>query len=174
MYKLRALLLGLLVVVPLLAPAAASASADRQSFLGGGIGVQVLSKDGSGTGFYFQGLGGYNFNSLVGLGLHLGYSNVGGVGIQTLDFGAFLQLTDSDSGLYGKFYLDGMNAKVDGGATAHGIAGTQTGFAPGVGLGMLIPSAGDFHMAPEVAYRLGLFNSTVNLITATFNLIWDF
>jgi hypothetical protein len=168
MYKL--LVLALLA----LAPTTVFASADRQSFIGGGLGVEVLSKDGSGTGFYFQGMGGYNFNSLVGLGLHLGYSNVGSVSIRTLDFGAFLQLTDSESGVYGKFYLDGMNAAVDSGATAHGIAGTQTGFAPGVGLGMLIPSAGDFHMAPEVAYRLGLFNSTVNLITATFNLIWDF
>ena len=34
--------------------ATAKATGDRQSFLGGGVGFEVLARDGSGTGFYLQ------------------------------------------------------------------------------------------------------------------------
>lgn len=155
-------------------PKNARASADRQSFAGLGVGFQVLAQNESGTGFYTQGFGGYAFNSLVAVGLHAGYSNVGNVGIRTFDFGAFLQLTDTNSGIYGKLYADGVNAAVSGGGVRNGVQGTQTGFAPGIGLGVLIPTAGDFHLVPELSYRLAFLNSSVNLIAGAFNLMWDF
>jgi hypothetical protein len=152
----------------------ANAAGDGQNFWGFGPGLEVLSNAGSGTGFYIQAFGGHSFNSLVSLGLHAGYSNVGNVSVQTVDFGAFTQLTDADSGIYGRFYLDGMNASTSGGANAHGINGTQMAFAPGIGLGMMIPAAGTFHMLPEATYRLAFFQGTVNVIDITFSVMWDF
>jgi hypothetical protein len=165
------LLLGLMLAT--LAAPPVQASADKQSFWGLGAGLEVLNKDGSGTGFYFNAEGGYNFNSMLGLGLHAGYSNIGSVDVRIFDFGGFFQVTEADSGFYGKLLVDGVNASVDGGATRHGVAGTQTGLAPGLALGLLIPSAGDFHMVPEIGYRMAFLDSTVSLIHATFNLVWD-
>lgn len=163
----------LLSALALLALAgSALAGPDKQSFFGGGLGFEVLSKNGSGVGFYFQGFGGYNFDSIFGVGLHAGYSNVSGVSIQALDFGGFFQATEPDSGLYGRFYLDGVRAVARG--PYHGVVNSQLALAPGVASGMLIPSAGSFHMVPEVAYRIGLFDSAVHMISATFNLMWDF
>lgn len=150
------------------------AAADRQAFAGLGAGFQVLSREGSGTGFYFQGHGGYNFDSMIGVGLHAGYSKVGTVNIQVLDYGGFLQLTENNSGVYGRLYLDGVHAVVPGGHLRHGVKGTQNGFSPGVGVGLLIPSVGDFHMVPELGYRLAFLEKAVNLINGTFNLVWDF
>lgn len=152
----------------------ARATADRQSFLGFGPGIEFYSQNGSGTGFYIQGFGGYNFNAHVGLGIDFGFSRVGGLGIDVWNFGAFGQYTDPESGLYGKFILDGVNAAVDGSASRNGVNGTAMGMAPGIGLGMLIPTAGSFHMAPEVDYRVAVLSSAVNLIDVTFNLVWDF
>ncbi|MBI3543680.1 MAG: hypothetical protein HY075_10450 [Deltaproteobacteria bacterium] len=149
----------------------ARASADRQAFYGFSPGLEVVSNNGSGTGFYIQGFGGYAFSPLVATGLHLGYSNVGGVGLKVVDFGGFLELKDDNSGLFGKVYLDGMNASASD--STHGVSGSQLAFAPGVGLGMLIPSAGSFHLVPEVNYRVALFSSSVNVITMSFGLMWD-
>ena len=59
-----------------LTSAPARAAADRQSFWGFGPGIEFLSNDGSGTGFYVQIFGGYNFDSMVGVGLHGGWSKV--------------------------------------------------------------------------------------------------
>lgn len=165
--------LGLLMLL-LVSTSSVFASADRQSFGGLGLGLEILSQDGSGTGFYYQAFGGYNFSALVGVGLHIGSAKIGEIATRATDFGGFVQLTDESSGLFGRLYLDGVYASRDGGGTAHGVSGSQTGFAPGVGAGMLIPSAGDFHMAPELTYHIAFLNSPVNLITATFNLIWDF
>jgi hypothetical protein len=151
----------------------ARASADRQSFFGGGVGFEVLTQNGSGTGFYLQGQGGYAFTPNLAIGLHAGFSKIGSVDIRVIDFGPFFQLTEPESGFYGRIYLDGVNASVDGGSLAHGVNGSQTGFAPGAALGILLPSAGDFHMVPEVAYHAAFLTQTVNLISATFNLVWD-
>lgn len=152
----------------------AHASADRQSFLGFGPGVEVVSNDGSGTGFYFQGFGGYSFNSILGLGLHLGYSNVGGIGLRVLDFGSFLQLAHADSGLYGRFYLDGIYASTSSGGTAHGVNDSQVGFAPGVGVGMMIPPLGSFHLVGEITYRVAMMESPVHIIAPSLGVMWDF
>lgn len=152
----------------------AFAAADRQSFIGGGIGFEVLSSRGSGTGFYFQGHGGYNFTTNLGLGLHAGYSKIGTVNIKVLDFGVFGQYSEPESGLYGRLLLDGVRAQVTGGHTRNGVRGAQTGFAPGVAIGILIPSVGDFHMVPELSYKVAFLDDPVNLIAGTFNLVWDF
>lgn len=152
----------------------ARATADRQAFLGAGLGFEVLSQAGSGTGFFVQGQGGYNFSSLFGVGLNIGYSNIGSVAVDALDFGGFLQLTDEQSGLYGKFFLNGVAASTDGGQLRHGVSGSEVGFAPGVALGMLIPSVGDLHFAPEVAYKCAFLTKPVNLVQVTFGLVYDY
>jgi hypothetical protein len=152
----------------------AFAAADRQAFAGGGIGIEFLSKNGSGTGFYLQGAGGYAFTPNLGAGLHLGYSNIGSVGIKMLDFGAFGQVMEPESGFYGRLYLDGIYASVSGGGRRNGVDGDEMGFAPGAGIGLLIPAVGDFHLNPEVAYKYAFLSDGVNLLQATFNLMWDF
>lgn len=161
------------VALSLTASSAAFAAADRQSFAGAGLGFEVLSKQGSGTGFYFQGQAGYAFTSAFALGLNAGYSNIGTVDVRMLDFGAFLQLTDQESGVYGKMLLGGVNAHHDG-VAAHGVSGTDTGFAAGAALGLLIPSGGDLHLVPELAYRAAFLAGTVHLIAGTVNLVWDY
>lgn len=168
------LLAALLTCLSVVSPSGAHASADKQAFGGLGIGAEFLSQNGSGTGFYYQAFGGYNFDEMIGVGLHIGSSKVGEVHIRATDFGGFFQMTDQLSGLYGRVYVDGIYASVDGGGRAHGVDGTQLGFAPGIGLGMLIPSAGDFHLTPELSYRAALLASTVNLITVSFSFTWDF
>ncbi|MBI3558468.1 MAG: hypothetical protein HY074_19535 [Deltaproteobacteria bacterium] len=156
-----------------LSPAKAQA-ANGNMFWGFGPGIEVLSKDGTGTGFYIQGFLAHNFNSHAAIGGHAGYSNLGGVGIQAWDFGSFGQLTEPDSGLYGRFYLDGVNMRTSGGALAHGVNGTQTGLATGVGFGMLIPSVGSFHLVPELTYKVAFMQTAVNLVGMTFSAMWDF
>ncbi|MEW6056114.1 MAG: hypothetical protein AB1540_05820 [Bdellovibrionota bacterium] len=170
MHKLRLVLLFIASFMS----SAAFAAADRQSFGGAGLGLRVLAQNGSGTGVYLQLHGGYAFTPIYALGLHGGYSNVGTVRIRTFDFGAFGQMLEPDSGLYLRLYLDGVNASVNDGGSRHGVQGNQTGFAPGLGVGMLIPTAGDFHLVPEVTYHAAFLDSAVNLIDATFNLMWDF
>ncbi len=152
----------------------AFASADKQSFGGGGLGIFILSRDGSGTGIHFQAHGGYNFDEAFGLGLHTGYSNVGGVQISVLEFGGFLQWTGQESGIFSRFYLDGVRASVNGGGSRHGVSGAQMGVSPGAGIGLLIPSEGDFHFAPEIRYNTALLKQVIHLFSLSFNLIWDF
>lgn len=166
-----------LIILALLsfdASQSAFAAAERQAFTSAGLGIEFLSKNGSGTGFYLQGAGGYAFDKYLGAGLHIGYSNIGSVGVKVLDFGAFGQLLEPESGFYGRLYLDGVYASVSGGGRRHGVDGDEMGFAPGVGLGLLIPSVGDFHLNPEVSYKYAFLTEGVNLLQATFNLMWDF
>ena len=166
--------LTLLAALITLTLPSAHATADKQSFMGGGIGFEVLSQNGSGTGFYMQALGGYHFTSLLGVGFHAGFSNIGTVAVSAFDFGGFLEFTDSSSGLYGRFYTDGLIASTKGSGLMHGIDGSQLGFTFGVGAGILIPATGAFHLAPEITYRAAFMHETVNLIAGTFNVIWDF
>ncbi len=167
--------LGILCFISLMALNTVDALAsDGHSFWGLGPGIEVASKDGSGTGFYLQTFGGYNFNSHVALGGHIGYSNLGGIAIQAWDFGSFVQLTEPDSGLFGRFYLDAVHMSTSGGATAHGVSGSQTGVATGFGIGMLIPSIGSFHLVPEMTYKAAFLQSTISVIGMTFSAMWDF
>src|SRR4051794_5833205 len=103
MHKLK------LQVLMLLLFSSPCAIADQQRFWGFGPGIELVSKDGSGAGFYAQALLGYVLNPTFSGGVHGGFSNVGNVGVQTFDFGVFLQLTDSGNGTYGRLYLDGIN-----------------------------------------------------------------
>lgn len=166
-------ILATLAVLLAFGAAPARAAADKQAFAGGGIGFELLSKDGSGTGFYMTGHGGYNFNSMVGIGLTAGFSKVSSVNIKVIDYGTFLQITEPESGLYGRALLGGIHASTPDGGTRNGVAGNDDGFAAGVALGILIPSVGDFHMVPELSYKAAFLEDTVNLIAGTFNLVWD-
>ncbi len=151
----------------------ARATADGQGFIGGGIGFEMLSQEGSGTGFYSQVFGGTHFTSLLGIGLHAGFSSIGTVGVNAFDFGGFLELTDSNSGLYGRLYIDGLNATTKGAGLRHGVDGSQIAFATGIGAGIMIPAAGDLHFAPEITYRAAFMASVVNLIIGTVNVVYD-
>lgn len=166
--------LAFLLLVATTSASSALAAADRQSFLGAGVGFEVLSKNGSGTGFYFQGLGGYAFSPNFAVGLHAGYSRVSSVQIATFDFGGFLQVSEETSSLYGRLYLDGIRASTDPGGKRNGVDGAQLGFAPALGVGMSIPSAGDLHFVPEITYRSAFLDEQVNLIVGTINLVWDY
>ena len=144
------------------------------SFWGFGPGIEVLSKDGTGTGFYTQAFAGHNFNSHTAIGGHLGYSNAGGINVQAWDFGSFVQLTEPDSGLFGRFYLDAVHMATSGGAVIHGVNGSQFGLASGFGVGMFIPSIGNFHLVPEMTYKAAFLQSVVNMVGMTFSVMWDF
>ncbi|HRK02111.1 MAG TPA: hypothetical protein PLH57_05550 [Oligoflexia bacterium] len=162
-------------VLSVLIATPAQAAPKGQSFAGAGVGFEVLTNGGSGTGFYTTALGGYQFNDTnFGLGLHVGYSNVGGVGIKVLDFGAFAQYLDDVSGMYGRLYVDGIHGSTADGKRRNGVDGRETTAAVGTGLGLLIPSAGSFHLVPEVTYRLAFFKEQVHLIAGTFGVQWDF
>ena len=151
-----------------------SRASGGHSFWGFGPGIEVLSKDGTGTGFYTQAFAGYNFNSHTAIGGHLGYSNVGGINVQSWDFGSFVQLTEPDSGLFGRFYLDAVHLATSGGAVIHGVNGSQLGMATGFGIGMFIPSTGTFHLVPEMTYKAAFLQSMINMVGMTFSVMWDF
>ena len=152
----------------------AQAAYDGQAWGGVGLGFVVWTK-GTGAGVNLRGEGGYNFTKEFGLGLHTDYSKIGSVNIKMLNYGGFLQLQDPGTSFYGRLYLDGTTGIApDDQTSSGGLKGSETAFTPGIGLGLLIPASGDFHMVPEVSYKLGLFTSIVHIVSGTFNLVWDF
>lgn len=169
---LISLFLGTFIGICLSAPSARAAT-DRQPFVGFGIGLQFYSQDTSGSGFYYQGFAGYKATDLLGFGMHIGSAYDGIVHVRSTDFGGFGQILDATSGLFGRLYLDGIYATVDGGGNSHGVNSSQVGFGPGVGAGMFIPTGGALRLTPELTYHAALLNSVVHLVNATFSLTWD-
>lgn len=158
----------------LLSTTAAYAASDQQPWVAGGLGFSIWTK-GTGAGLDLRGEAGYKFTRNIAAGLGIDYSRLGSVGLKMLNYSGFFQLTEPDSGLFGRFYLGGITIMLDGDYKSSGAEMGDTAIAPGIGVGMSIDLIPQVRLIPEVDYKIGIFSfAAVSIVQGTVSIGYDF